>query len=59
MKRRKSISLILSVICVSFFLNDCSTTNYKEIYPILRDGRYDSEFPYKGASDELRNISLT
>ena len=59
MKRIKSISLKLSVLCVSFFLNDCSTTNYKEIYPILRDGKYDSEFPYKGASDELRNISLT
>ena len=60
MKRIKSVSLILSALCVSFLLNNCSrTTNYKEIYPILRDGKYDSEFPYKGASDELRNISLT
>ena len=33
--------------------------SYKEIYPILRDGKYDSEFPYKGASDELREISTT
>ena len=59
MKRMKLISLLLSVFCSTLLLNNCSTTNYKEIYPILRDGKYDSEFPYKGASDELRNISLT
>jgi len=59
MKRMKSISLTLCILCLPFLLNNCSTTSYKEIYPILRDGKYDSEFPYKGASDELRNISLT
>ncbi len=59
MKRIKIISLFLSVFCITLLFNDCSTTSYKEIYPILRDGKYDSEFPYKGASDELRNISLT
>lgn len=59
MKRMKIISLLLSVLCTSFLLNDCSTTSYKDIYPILRDGKYDSEFPYKGASNELREISQT
>jgi hypothetical protein len=59
MKRMKSVSLILSVLCIPFIINNCSTASYKDIYPILRDGKYDSEFPYKGASDELRNISLT
>lgn len=59
MKRMKSLSLILCLLCIPFLLNNCSTTSYEEIYPILRDGKYDSEFPYKGASDELRNISLT
>ena len=59
MKRMKFISLLLSVFCTTLLLNDCSTTSYKEIYPILRDGKYDSEFPYKGASDELREISKT
>ncbi|MEJ2102958.1 MAG: serine protease [Ignavibacteriaceae bacterium] len=59
MKRMKSISFILSVICIPFLLSDCSSTSYKDVYPILRDGKYDSEFPYKGASNELRDISLT
>jgi hypothetical protein len=40
-------------------LSSCSTVTYKEIYPILQDGKYDSEFPYKGASNELREISQT
>ncbi len=40
-------------------LSGCSTVTYKEIYPILQDGKYDSEFPYKGASNELREISQT
>ena len=59
MKRLKLISLLLSVLCFPFLLNHCSSGNYEEIYPILRDGKYDSEFPYKGASDELREISQT
>jgi hypothetical protein len=29
------------------------------MYPILADGKYDSEFPYKGVSDELKEISST
>jgi hypothetical protein len=59
MKKIKYISFILALLCLSFLLFDCSTTSYKDIYPILRDGKYDSEFPYKGASEELREISQT
>jgi len=59
MKKMKFVSLILSVLCIPFLLNNCSSTSYKDVYPILRDGKYDSEFPYKGASNELRDISLT
>lgn len=59
MKTTKVISLIISVVSIPFFLNTCSTVSYKEIFPTLQDGKYDSEFPYKGASDELREISLT
>lgn len=59
MKRIKAKSLATSVICFLLLLSACSTVNYKEIYPILADGKYDSEFPYKGASDELREISST
>jgi hypothetical protein len=59
MKIIKANQLAASFILVSIFLSACSTVSYKEIYPILADGKYDSEFPYKGASDELREISAT
>jgi hypothetical protein len=35
----------------------CSTTSYREVYPLLTDGKYDSEFPYRGCSDQLERIS--
>ena len=35
----------------------CSTTSYREVYPILTDGKYDSEFPYRGCSAQLEQIS--
>lgn len=35
----------------------CSTTSYREVYPMLTDGRYDSEFPYRGCSEQLERIS--
>ena len=59
MKRIEVILFAASVIFISLILSACSTVSYKEIYPILADGKYDSEFPYKGASDELREISST
>ena len=40
-------------------LNGCSTVSYETIYPTLRDGKYDSEFPYKSTSEELNKISET
>lgn len=56
-ENNKGITLFsLAVIILLLFAN-CSTISYKEIYPTLQDGKYDSEFPYKGASDELKDIS--
>jgi hypothetical protein len=37
----------------------CSTVSYETIYPTLMDGKYDSEFPYKSTSEELKKISET
>jgi hypothetical protein len=59
MKIIKANQLTASAIIFSLFLFACSTVSYQEIYPTLADGKYDSEFPYKGASDELREISST
>ena len=38
-------------------LTSCSTVSYEAIYPTLKDGKYDSEFPYRGSSSELEAIS--
>lgn len=59
MKKIKVIQLLVYTIFIPLFISACSTVSYKEIYPTLADGKYDSEFPYKGASDELREISST
>jgi hypothetical protein len=59
LKRIKAKQLASAVIFVFIILSSCTTVSYKEVYPTLADGKYDSEFPYKGASDELREISST
>ncbi len=58
-KNIKAIIIATSAALFFLFCTSCSTISYQEIYPILADGKYDSEFPYKGASDELRDISST
>ncbi|MDX1701216.1 MAG: hypothetical protein R3250_11390, partial [Melioribacteraceae bacterium] len=57
MKTLRFAAAFLVFVVVSVFFSGCSGVTYKEVYPILQDGKYDSEFPYKGASDELREIS--
>lgn len=47
-----SCLIFLSVI----ILNSCSSVTYQTIFPTLSDGKYDSEFPYKGSSTELNEI---
>ena len=41
------------------FIASCSSVTYEKIFPTLQDGKYDSEFPYKGCSDQLEEISRT
>jgi hypothetical protein len=43
----------------SVLVGSCSSSIYKEMYPTLIDGRYDSEFPYRGCSTQLEQISET
>lgn len=35
----------------------CSQSVYRDVYPTLSDGHYDSEFPYRGCSRQLEEIS--
>jgi hypothetical protein len=48
----------LFLLC-SILMESCSSSIYKEVYPTLIDGRYDSEFPYKGCSTQLEEVSET
>ncbi|HQI41476.1 MAG: hypothetical protein B6D44_08975 [Ignavibacteriales bacterium UTCHB2] len=50
-----NILALMLIILVS----GCSTVSYDTIYPTLIDGKYDSEFPYKSTSEELKKISET
>ncbi len=58
MRKREIISSICLLISI-FIFNSCSFTTYEKVYPTLGDGKYDSEFPYKSTSDELKKISET
>lgn len=56
MKNTKRASVFL-IILTYFSMLSCSTLTYDTIYPTLKDGQYDSEFPYRSTSNELEKIS--
>ena len=51
------ISLYGVLIIICLLSLSCSTTSYRDVYPMLLDGKYDSEFPYRGCSEQLEQIS--
>ncbi len=55
MKTNKVFSICLMFL-VMILMNSCSSVTYQTIFPTLSDGKYDSEFPYKGSSAELSDI---
>jgi hypothetical protein len=56
----KNTNLKWSMIAFSALISfSCSTTSYREVYPLLTDGKYDSEFPYRGCSDQLEKIAAS
>ena len=58
-QKLKTITQLCSLLITQLILISCSTATYEKVYPTLLDGKYDSEFPYRGASDELESISQT
>ena len=52
--RRITVVVLLPILLLS-----CSPSVYREVYPTLLDGKYDSEFPYKGCSKQLEEIGAT
>ena len=48
------VFLIASQILIQ---TSCTKKIYDVVYPTLSDGRYDSEFPYRNASQQLEEIA--
>jgi hypothetical protein len=46
----------LILLAAAFFSFSCGPSVYREVYPTLLDGKYDSEFPYRGCSRQLEEI---
>ncbi len=55
MKNRIYILFILLLIV--FIGISCSRKIFRDVYPALNDGRYDSEFPYRNSSEQLDHIA--
>ncbi|HPN36518.1 MAG TPA: serine protease [bacterium] len=45
-----------AIILSAFILLSCQGRIYRTVYPLLNDGKYDSEFPYKNCSQEIKAI---
>jgi hypothetical protein len=53
----KTPHLVLFIVLLAALLSlSCGTSVYREVYPTLMDGKYDSEFPYRGCSAQLEEI---
>jgi hypothetical protein len=53
----KAAYLVLLIVSLASLLSlSCGTSVYREVYPTLVDGKYDSEFPYRGCSAQLEEI---
>ena len=46
-----------SLFLFALSMLSCSSNVYRDVYPTLLDGRYDTEFPYRGCSKQLEEIS--
>ncbi len=55
----KQVVPLLVFLSLSLVFFSCSSYIMKEAYPTLNDGLYDSEFPYRGCSQQLEEIAQT
>ncbi len=56
-KLSQNIVIIILLSLQFIILTGCTKKIYDVVYPTLNDGRYDSEFPYSNASEQLEEIS--
>jgi hypothetical protein len=47
----------VALLALGLFFAACSQSVLRDVYPTLSDGHYDSEFPYRGCSKQLEEIS--
>ena len=59
MNKKIHLKIFIMLVLVTQILiqTSCTKKIYDVIYPTLSDGRYDSEFPYRNASEQLEEIS--
>ncbi len=57
--QKTTLRFVMCVLTPALLLASCSRSVYREVYPTLTDKRYDSEFPYRGCSEQLEAISET
>ena len=57
MNESSKIYYLFFLLINFLLLTSCTTVSYETVYPTLKDGKYDSEFPYRGSSEELETIS--
>jgi hypothetical protein len=53
--RTSGIRLVMTIVAASAMMS-CAPT-YRDIFPTLADGKYDSEFPYRACSKQLEEIA--
>jgi len=56
-KLTQKIFVLILISSQLLIQTSCTKTIYDVVYPTLSDGRYDSEFPYRNASQQLEEIS--
>ncbi|MGE5842456.1 MAG: S1 family peptidase [Deltaproteobacteria bacterium] len=57
----KSVSLLIRgvVLLSAAAWISCAPSVYRDVYPTLLDGKYDTEFPYRGCAQQLEEIGET
>jgi hypothetical protein len=53
------LSSLFFAFAVGLLSLSCTSAIYRDVYPTLLDGRYDSEFPYKACSTQLEEVAQT
>ena len=49
---------LAALLCAcAIALSSCTSSIFPTVYPTLVDGQYDTEFPYRGCADQLKEIA--